>query len=88
MILDRKVYKEYNLNKVSFFFISGQYLTMLLQYLANPNNTIQTLYWFVSLGINNSSSTISNMIPVSLFHQNTVLTVSCLSDIITAFTIP
>ncbi len=64
-----------------------QFLTIFnntIQYLPIPNNTWQTLYWLVLPGINRASSITANMIPVSWrYRHDTVLTVFCLSGIIT-----
>jgi len=64
-----------------------QYLPILnntYQFLTIPNNTWQTWYRLVSAGIAKASSIAANTIPVSWrYRHDTVLTVFCLSGIVT-----
>ncbi len=64
-----------------------QYLPILnniYQLITIPNNTWQTWYRLVSAGIAKASSIAANTIPVSWrYHHDTVLTVFCLSGIVT-----
>ncbi len=59
-------------------------ISQVLIGLTIPNNTWQTWYWQISPGINKASHIPANTIPVSWrYHHNMVLTVFCLSVIIT-----